>query len=137
MKNNMSIAYSITENTLEDLFNKALQGELFVKFREVIMGWKNIDTLHIWLPLTMERVVNMEKVEPIKEVIEFKVDTKHEHLGAKKLYIDIVIHGNKKWINVITEVSCDYPIKNENVCLNLYSSNDDVTVWSQNYSSST
>ena len=81
--------------------------------------------------------MNMEKVEPIKEVIEFKVNTKHEHLGAKKLYTDIVIHGNKKWINVITEVSCDYPIKNENVCLNLFSSNDDVTVWSQNYSSST
>ena len=72
--------------------------------------------------------MNMDDFEPIKEVIEFKVDTKNEKLGTKKLYTDIVIRRSKKWIDVITEVIRDCPIKNENLCLNVYSSNDDVTV---------
>ena len=35
----MSIAYCSTEHMLADLFNKALQGALFAKFSDVIMGW--------------------------------------------------------------------------------------------------
>ena len=31
---------------LADFFTKPLQGKLFHKFRDVIMGWKHINTLH-------------------------------------------------------------------------------------------
>ena len=37
--NKMSIAYCSTEHMLADLFTKALQGALFAKFSDVIMGW--------------------------------------------------------------------------------------------------
>ena len=35
------------QRTFLQIYLKTLQGELFVKFREVITGWKNIDNLDI------------------------------------------------------------------------------------------
>ena len=43
----MLIAYCSTENMLADLLIKFLQGVLFVKLREVIMGRKHIDKLQM------------------------------------------------------------------------------------------
>ena len=63
--NNMIIAYCIIEYMLVDLFTKALQGYIFVKFREVIMRWKHIDTLQMGPPSTKERVGNVDWVGSI------------------------------------------------------------------------
>ena len=57
-------------------FTKYLQGELFVKFCEVIMGCKHIDTIKMGPPSTKERVGNMEEVESIKEEINPNIKTK-------------------------------------------------------------
>ena len=43
---------------LADYFTKPLQGSLFKRFREVIMGWKHIDTLKTFIKSTKERVGN-------------------------------------------------------------------------------
>ena len=59
--NGMSIIYCSTEHMLADYFTKALQGALFLKFREVMMGWKHIDTLQMGPPSTKECVGNMDK----------------------------------------------------------------------------
>ena len=61
---------------LADFFTKAPQGELFLKLRELIMGWKHIYTLHMGLTSTKDFVGNVYKVESIKEVIDSNVDTK-------------------------------------------------------------
>ena len=45
--NKISIAYCSTEQTLEYFFTKALQTALFTNFRDVIMGWKHLYTLHM------------------------------------------------------------------------------------------
>ena len=67
--NNMSITYCSTEHILTDSFTTSLQGALFLKFREVIMGWKHIDTLHMGPSSTKECVGNVDKVKSrIKEV---------------------------------------------------------------------
>ena len=58
----MSIAYFITEHMLAYVFTKALQGALFAKFCDRIMGWKHVDTLQMGPSSTMERVVNVVKV---------------------------------------------------------------------------
>ena len=50
--NNISIAYFITEHMLEYFFTKYLHGVLSVKFRELIMGWKHINTPHMGPPQT-------------------------------------------------------------------------------------
>ena len=50
-------------------------------------------------------------------------------MGKKKSYSEIVIHGNNKWHDVMTESSHDHPIQNEDVRPNLCRSNDDVTAW--------
>jgi hypothetical protein len=42
---NVSVHYCPAEQMLADFFTKPLQGSLFRKFREVIMGHKHIDTL--------------------------------------------------------------------------------------------
>ena len=43
--NNMSITYCSTEHMIVDFFTKYLQGYQFVKLRELIMGWKDMNTL--------------------------------------------------------------------------------------------
>ena len=65
--NKMSIPYCSTEHILADFFTKALQGALFAKFRDVIMGWKHVDALQIGPPSTKEHVGNMVKVRSNQE----------------------------------------------------------------------
>ena len=45
-KGEMDIGYCPTECMLADFFTKPLQGALFHRFRDVIMGYKHISTLH-------------------------------------------------------------------------------------------
>ena len=45
-KDEVIIKYCPTMDMLADFFTKPLQGKLFHKFRDVIMGWKHINTLH-------------------------------------------------------------------------------------------
>jgi hypothetical protein len=44
-KGEFTIEYCPTECMLADFFTKPLQGALFTRFREVIMGWKHVDTI--------------------------------------------------------------------------------------------
>ena len=44
-KGEIELRYFPTELMLDDFFTKPLQWALFLKFREVIMGWKDISTL--------------------------------------------------------------------------------------------
>ena len=41
----LEIVHCPTEQMLADYFTKPLQGKLFHMFRDVIMGWKHVDTL--------------------------------------------------------------------------------------------
>jgi hypothetical protein len=58
----IDIVYCPTEEMLADFFTKPLQGSLFKKIREVIMGRKHTDTLKKIPPLSppQERVENEE-----------------------------------------------------------------------------
>ena len=73
----MSIAYCNTEHMPEDFFTKSLQGCLFVRFHDVIMGWKQIDTLHMVPPLTKKNVGDMDEDESRKKA-------KEKYMGKKK-----------------------------------------------------
>ena len=55
---NIKIEYCPTEWMLADFFTKPLQGSLFRKFRDVILGYKHISTLTEW----SEKVTNKERV---------------------------------------------------------------------------
>ena len=60
--NKILIAYCSTDHMLVDFFTKYLQGSLFVKFREVIIVWKHIDTLQMGPPSINDCVVNVVEV---------------------------------------------------------------------------
>ena len=92
----MTITYCSTEQMIADLYNKPLQGALFVKFHELIMGRKHIDNLQMGLISTNERVGKMDDVKPIKLLIDYNVDTKVKKVLRNKLYAYIVIHRKKK-----------------------------------------
>ena len=92
----MSIAYCNTEHMLVDLFTKLLQGSLFVKLHGLIMGWKHKYNLKMGPTSTNDCVVNINKIEPSKEVIKSNIEKKVEKVGRKKSYTDIVTHRNNK-----------------------------------------
>ena len=115
---------------LADFFTKALQGASFVKFHELIMGWKHIDILQMVPPSIKDHVGNVDEVKPRKEVIESTVEAKDKKLATNKSYADIVIHRNKKRPYARKESSHSHPIQNYNVRTNLYSSNNNATAWS-------
>ena len=66
----MSFAYCSIENMFEYLFTKALQRSLFTNCCDVIMGWKNVDTIRMGPPSTKKHVVNVVKVGSNREGIE-------------------------------------------------------------------
>ena len=101
-----------------------------MSFREVIMGWKNIDNLHMGPPSSKQRVRNEDKVYPRKEATESNIETKEKNTGGKILYADIVIHNNIRRHDVGTEISCDHQYRNYDIRPNLCSSNDSVSTWS-------
>ena len=80
----MTITYCSTEQMIADLYNKPLQGALFVKFHELIMGWKHIDNLQMGLLSTNEHVGKMDDVKPIKLLIDYNVDTKVKKVVRNK-----------------------------------------------------
>ena len=63
-------------------------------------------------------------------MIDYNVDTIDEKVARNKLYAYIVIHRNKKQNNARKEISHEHLIQNDNIRLNLYSSNDDEDMWS-------
>ena len=60
---------------LADFFTKALQGAIFAKFRDIVMGWKHVDTLQIGPSSTKEHVVNVVNVRSNQEEIESNMET--------------------------------------------------------------
>ena len=52
---------------LPNVFTKSLQGSLFAKFCDVIMGWKHEDNFQMGPPSTKVRVGNMVKVRSNQE----------------------------------------------------------------------
>ena len=65
-----------------DFFTKSLQGALFAKFRDVIMGWKHVDNLQMVPPSTKERVGNLVKVGSNQEEINSNMDTGGERIKS-------------------------------------------------------
>ena len=59
-------------------------------------------------PSTKKCVVNVDKVYPIKEVIESNVETKDKITRRKISYADIVIHRNKRPCDVVAEHSREH-----------------------------
>ena len=55
-----------------------------MKFHDVIMGWKDMDTLHMGNPSTKEHVRNVDEVESI-------IKAKNKYMVKIKAYTDIVI----------------------------------------------
>ena len=56
---NINVVYCPTNEMLADFYTKPLQGALFRKFRDVIMGLLHINTLKMpTTPTNQERVVN-------------------------------------------------------------------------------
>ena len=54
---------------------KYLQGSLFAKFCDVIMGWKHVYTLEMEPPWTKEHVGNAVKVRSNQEEIKSNMET--------------------------------------------------------------
>ena len=60
---------------LSDYFTKPLQGRMFHAYRDVIMGWKHISSLHQLTSSSIKERVEFstQKSENINEIIDVKV----------------------------------------------------------------
>ena len=85
-KKEFSVEYCHTDSMLADFYSKALQGKLFHKYREVLMGWKHIDTL-------LKNDVN----SPSKERVENNMagESTTEHTTDKKVTWAEIVKGKK------------------------------------------
>ena len=79
-------------------FTKALQGALFAKFCDVIMGWKHVDNLQMGPPSTKERVVNVVKVSSNQEEIKSNMET-----GVERIKSSVETEGDRTGYNVETK----------------------------------
>ena len=70
MKKEFTIEYCPTEIMLADYYTKPLQGELFRRFRRVLMGWDHIDTLRQFLEQSKERVGNVDFHPKLKKELK-------------------------------------------------------------------
>ena len=88
---NIKVEYCPTEKMVADFFTKPLQGSLFRKFRDVVMGYKHISSLYDPSEQTsaQERVGNEEKVI-LRENVKRPVACASE--GSKK---------NVTWADVV------------------------------------
>ena len=59
-KNEIKVEYCPTEKMLADFFTKPLQGTIFRRFRDVIMGHAHIDTL---INMDIEKMTSKERVD--------------------------------------------------------------------------
>ena len=94
----MSIAYCSTEHTLTYFLTKALQGALLTEFCDVIMGWKQVDTLQMVTPSTNERVVNVVTVRSNQEEIESNME-----IGGERIESSVETEGDRAGYNVETK----------------------------------
>ena len=86
----MIIAYCITEHMPAYVFTKSLQGALFEKICDMIMGWKHVDTLQMGPPSTKERVGNVVNVSSNQEENESKMET-----GGERIESSVVAEGDR------------------------------------------
>ena len=98
-REDIEIWYCPTENMIADFFTKPLQGSLFRRFRDFILGYIHIE----WLNEETEESLTNERVE--KNVIAKTVTTVHDSpsLYQRKektvTYADAV-KGLNKWISI-------------------------------------
>ena len=78
-KKEVRVEYCPSLSMLADFFTKPLQGQLFIKFKEVLMGWKPITTLKWKYFGIKERVIFRVSLESwlknivvIKKLFQFK-----------------------------------------------------------------
>ena len=82
----LGIVYCPTLEMLADYFTKALQDQLFHRFRAVLMGWKHINTLKDLFPSSpKERVGNMDESGTVKK--------------PPRTYAQAVKHGSHKKVS--------------------------------------
>lgn len=65
---NIDLTHCPTEQMLADFFTKPLQGNLFRKFRDVILGYKHISSLSQVVPDAEERVETQENPRSKKDI---------------------------------------------------------------------
>ena len=92
--NNTTITYCSTEHMLKDLFMKYFQRSLFMKFHDVIMGWKHIYTLQMGPPSIKDHVGNEDEV--LSSIKSTKKDMREKHL-----YADILIGEKTRVTNIL------------------------------------
>ena len=90
----VEIRYCPTTLMLADYFTKPLQGAVFQRFRDVIMGYTHINDL-----LLDDDFMLKERVENLNIVIK-KQNQASDHRTRGRTYAEAVMNGNKNLKNV-------------------------------------
>ena len=106
--NELKIQHCPTAEMLADFFTKPLQGALFKKFRDVIMGWKHINTLHHPTERDLKERVGISNVynivssnsarDKVVEKVQFHLPPKIEHTdqSTNENMMSRVLNGSKQ-----------------------------------------
>ncbi|CAJ1965740.1 unnamed protein product [Cylindrotheca closterium] len=92
----IDVVYCPTAKMLADFFTKPLQGSLFRKFRDVVLGYKHIDSL-----------LEDDEEESVKERVGSRTDDSPESDSdeSKPSYINRESMGNQSWADVVRKMN--------------------------------
>ena len=89
----IKIQHCPTLEMLADFFTKPLQGALFCKFRDVILGYKHVDTLSDLLDTAAQEHVGERPTDATSTARDLKKDTPE---GKKVSWASVVVGGATK-----------------------------------------
>ncbi len=95
---NIDVQYCPTEQMLADFFTKPLQGNLFRKFREVILGHKHIDSLKMTPTIPSQERVEKDIIqESMRNGIDGRKTDGTTSGPVKRTYADFIKKRNVSW----------------------------------------
>lgn len=86
-QNKIKVEYCPTEKMLADFFTKPLQGELFRRFRDIIMGHKHISTL---MNMKLPNLTSKERAEQTANTNQTGTNKENKRNSKNKSYADVV-----------------------------------------------
>jgi hypothetical protein len=90
---NITIRHCLNHQMLADFFTKPLRGNLFPRFKAVVLGHQHVDTLHNTIAQPLEERVGDKRLDTSNIPVQSKVHATYADVIKNKMYMAKVSSG--------------------------------------------